>query len=337
MKISASRLSVLSLIIVGLIWMNSCNDLKFVSIGTGAVTGIYYPTGGAICRMINKKIETYGIKATVESTAGSVYNVNAVMSGDIEFGVVQSDRQFQAVHGLSEWKQAGKQSKLRSVFSIHPESVTLLASSHCGAKSIGDLKGLRVNIGNPGSGSLQNAKDALSAFGFGEKDFFAEYVKAVEAPGLLQDERIDAFFYTVGHPNGNIKEATSGRIQVRLLNISGPPVDALLKQHSYYTRAVIPRDFYPNAVNKKDIQTFGVCGTLVTSSDVPEEIVYAITHEIFENFQEFKSLHPAYATLTRKGMLTGLSAPLHSGAIRYYTEKSLILFVDPKLLPEETP
>jgi TRAP transporter TAXI family solute receptor len=189
-----------------------CNNLDFVSIGTGAVTGIYYPTGGAICRMINKKMAVYHIKATVEATAGSVYNVNAVLSGDLEFGVVQSDRQYQAWHGLSEWEEKGPRKDLRAVFSIHPESVTLIASLECGATHITHLKGLRVNIGNPGSGPLGNARDALSAFGLSENDIFAEYVKAVEAPGLLQDERIDAFFYTVGHPNGNIKEATSGRV-----------------------------------------------------------------------------------------------------------------------------
>jgi TRAP transporter TAXI family solute receptor len=306
-----------------------CNDLKFVSIGTGAVTGIYYPTGGAICRMINKKMETYRIKATVEATAGSVYNVNAVLSGDLEFGVVQSDRQYQAYHGLSEWTGAGPQKDLRAVFSIHPESVTLIASVDCGATRIFDLKGKRVNVGNPGSGPLQNARDALMAFGLDEeKDIVAEYVKAVEAPGLLQDERIDAFFYTVGHPNGNIKEATSGRVRVRFIPLMGPPVDELVKKHPYYTKAAVPCKFYPSAENKEDVPTFGVCGTLVTAAWVDEEIVYAITKEIFENFEKFKSLHPAYASLTKEGMLSGLSAPFHKGALRYYKECNLIRFID---------
>ncbi len=300
-----------------------CNNLDFVSIGTGAVTGIYYPTGGAICRMINKKMAIYHIKATVEATAGSVYNVNAVLSGDLEFGVVQSDRQYQAWHGLSEWEEKGPRKDLRAVFSIHPESVTLIASLECGATHITHLKGLRVNIGNPGSGPLGNARDALSAFGLSENDIFAEYVKAVEAPGLLQDERIDAFFYTVGHPNGNIKEATSGRVKVRFIPLHGPPVDALVEKYPYYTKAAIPQKFYPNAKNTADVQSFGVCGTLVTSVKVKERIVYAITKEIFENFEEFKSLHPAYAGLTKKGMLSGLSAPLHKGALRYYRESNL--------------
>ncbi|MCK4910079.1 MAG: TAXI family TRAP transporter solute-binding subunit, partial [Thermodesulfovibrionales bacterium] len=182
----------------------------FVTIGTGGVTGVYYPTGGAISRMLNKKAKEYGIKATVESTAGSVYNINAVLSGDLEFGVAQSDRQFQAYNGLAEWEGKGPQKDLRAVFSIHPESITLIASAASGVSKVSDLKGKRVNIGNPGSGQLQNSKDVLEAAGVALKDIHAEQVKAVEAPGLLQDEKIDAFFYTVGHPNGNIKEATSG-------------------------------------------------------------------------------------------------------------------------------
>jgi TRAP transporter TAXI family solute receptor len=312
-----------------------CNQLDFVSIGTGAVTGIYYPTGGAICRMINKKRKTYGIKATVEATAGSVYNVNAVLSGDLEFGVVQSDRQYQAWHGLSEWKDKGRQTRLRSVFSIHPESVTLLASVDCGATHITELKNKRVNIGNPGSGPLQNARDALAAFELDEKtDIIAEYVKAVEAPGLLQDERIDAFFYTVGHPNGNIKEATSGRVEVRILAISGPQADALIEKYPYYTKAEVPHKLYPSAKNKEDVVTFGVRGTLVTSSSVHDDLVYAITKEIFENLEEFKSLHPAYAVLTKESMLTGLSAPIHRGALRYYKESNLIQYIDKSLLPK---
>ena len=321
------------LICLILVCAPGCNRLSFISIGTGAVTGIYYPTGGAICRMINKKMSLYNIKATVESTAGSVFNVNAVLSGDLEFGVVQSDRQYQAVHGLSEWETTGPQKNLRSVFSIHPEAVTLIATVNSGIEQISHLRGKRVNLGNPGSGPLQNARDVLSAHDLGEDDIIAEYVKAMEAPGLLQDERIDAFFYTVGHPNGNIKEATSGRVRVRFIPLKGPAVTRLIRQHPYYTRARIPIRFYSSAKNTHDIDTFGVRGTLVTARWVDEKFVYAITREIFENFREFKSLHPAYAGLTKKGMLCGLSAPLHPGALRYYRECGLDKYLDPALIP----
>ncbi|HFQ89769.1 MAG TPA: TAXI family TRAP transporter solute-binding subunit [Desulfobulbus sp.] len=298
---------------------------RFVTIGTGGITGVYYPTGGAIAKMVNKKKKEYGIRATVESTGGSVFNVNAVMNGDLEFGIVQSDRQYQAWHGLAEWKDKGPQKDLRSVFSIYPESVTLVAAVDSGIRSIKDLKGKKVNIGNPGSGTRQNAIDALNAVGIDyRKDLQAENVKASEAPGLLQDGRIDAFFYTVGHPSGAIKEATSGARKVRFVSISGPGIDKMLAKYPYYAKSVIPVKMYPGAQNDKDVPTFGVKATLVTSIKVPNDIVYAVTKEVFVNFDEFKKLHPAYSTLTKKSMLEGLTAPIHPGAMKYYREVGLM-------------
>ena len=325
--LAATLFFVLSLASVGF-------SRTFVTIGTGGVTGVYYPTGGAIAKMVNKKSKEYGLKATVESTGGSVYNINAVMSGDLEFGVAQSDRQYQAAHGLAEWKDKGPQKKLRAVFSIHPESITLIATAKSGIKSVKDLKGKRVNIGNPGSGQLQNSKDVLNAFGLTEKDIKAEMVKAVEAPGLIQDEKLDAFFYTVGHPNGNIKEATSGRIKVRIVDIDGPEVDALVKKFPYYAKSIIAMKNYPNAVNANegDVKSVGVKATLITSSDVPAKIVYAITKEVFDNFDQFKKLHPAYSVLTKESMLQGLSAPIHEGAKKYYKEAGLLKYINPDLL-----
>ena len=203
----------------------------FVTIGTGGVTGVYYPTGGAIAKMVNKKRKVYGIRATVESTGGSVYNVNAIMAGDLEFGIVQSDRQYQAWYGLAEWKEKGPQKDLRAICSIHPESITLVAAVDAGIKTIKDLRGKRVNIGNPGSGQRQNSIDALTAAGLDwKKDIIAEGVKAAEAPGLLQDGRIDAFFYTVGHPSGAIKEATAGRRKVLIVPITSYSINILITQ-----------------------------------------------------------------------------------------------------------
>ena len=295
----------------------------FVTIGTGGITGVYYPTGGAIAKMVNKKRKEYGIRATVESTGGSVFNVNAVMTGDLEFGVVQSDRQYQAVNGMAEWKDKGKQGDLRAVFTIHPESITLVAADDAGINTIQDLKGKRVNIGNPGSGQRQNSIDALEAAGINWKtDIKAEGVKAAEAPGLLQDGRIDAFFYTVGHPNGNIKEATSGKRKVHMVPITD--VDSLLAKYPYYAKAVVPMKFYSGATNEGDVETFGVKATFVTSSKVPDEVVYAITKEVFDNFEAFKKLHPAYGVLTKENMLEGMSAPIHPGAEKYFKEAGLM-------------
>jgi TRAP transporter TAXI family solute receptor len=291
--------------------------------------------GGAISTMVNREFDQYGIKATVESTSGSVFNVNGVLNGDLEFGVVQSDRQYQAYHGLAEWAQAGPQKDLRSVFSIHPESITLIVSEESGIKKLGDLRGKRINLGNPGSGQLQNSRDVLAAVGLGEDDLLAEYVKAVEAPGLLQDERLDGFFYTVGHPNGNIKEATSGRVKVYIVPIEGETRDKMLAKYPYYSRSEIPNSFYPMALNTEDVDTVGVKATLVTSKKTGADVVYAVTKEVFENFEDFKSLHPAYKVLTKVAMLKGLSAPVHRGALKYYRQTGLVEFIEPKLIVKQ--
>ncbi len=296
--------------------------MTFVTIGTGGITGVYYPTGGAICRIVNKKRKVYGLRCTVESTGGSVFNVNAIMADDLEFGVVQSDRQFQAMKGLAEWKDKGPQKDLRAVFTVHPESITLVAANDAGIKSINDLRGKRVNIGNPGSGQRQNSIDGLTNAGINyKKDLKAEGVKAAEAPGLLQDGRIDAFFYTVGHPSGAIKEATAGRRKVHFVPITG--VDKLLQKYPYYAKALIPIKLYPGATNTKDVKTFGVKATFVTSAKVPDRVVYAVTKEVFDNFESFKKLHPAYQVLTKQNMLEGMSAPIHPGAMKYYKESGL--------------
>jgi TRAP transporter TAXI family solute receptor len=311
--------------LVGVLSMGAADvqaKTTFVTIGTGGITGVYYPTGGAIAKIVNQKRKEYGIRCTVESTGGSVFNVNAVMAGDLEFGVVQSDRQYQAMKGMAEWKDKGPQKDLRAVFSIHPESVTLAAAVDSGINDIKDLKGKRVNIGNPGSGQRQNSIDALEAVGLNfESDMQAEQVKAAEAPGLLQDGRIDAFFYTVGHPSGAFKEATAGARKVKFVTITG--IDSLLSKYPYYAKSFVPVSLYPGAQNDGDVETFGVKATFVTSAKVPESVVYAVTKEVFENFDSFKKLHPAYAVLTKKAMLEGLSAPLHDGAVKYYKEAGL--------------
>lgn len=293
---------------------------QFVTIGTGGITGVYYPTGGAIAKMVNADPE-YNIRATVEATGGSVFNINSVMTGDLDFGIAQSDRQYQAVNGLAEWAELGPQKNLRAVFSIHPEAVTLVAADDAGIDSLEDLRGKRVNLGNPGSGQLQNSLDALTAAGIDpEKDIVAEHVKASEAPHLLQDGRIDAFFYTVGHPSGAFKEATAGQRSVHFVPVSS--AQALVDKFPYYALTTVPVDLY-TVSNDTDVPTFGVKATFVTSAGTPDDVVYAFTREVFENLDEFKTLHPAYAWLTRENMLEGLSAPLHPGALRYYQEVGL--------------
>lgn len=295
---------------------------KFVTIGTGGVTGVYYPTGGAIARLVNRKKNEYQLRATVESTGGSVFNVNAIMAGDLEFGVVQSDRGFQAWNGLADWSDKGKQTKLRSVMSIHPETVTLIASQDSGIITCEDLKGKTVAVGNPGSGTRKNAEDALSTCGLTFEDLgSAEGLKASESSKMVQDGRIDAYFYTVGHPNGSIKEATAGRVKVRFVGF--PNSGELLGKYPYYAKATIPVSLYPGILNVEDVVTFGVKATFLTTSDLDTDSVYKVVKEVFENIDTFRTLHPAFANLTQDSMLEGLSAPFHDGAMKYYKEAGL--------------
>ena len=295
----------------------------FVTIGTGGITGVYYPTGGAIAKIVNAKKDKYDIRATVESTGASVFNINAIMAGDLEFGIAQADRQYQAYNGLSEWE--GKPQKdLRAVFALAPEAVTFVAAEDSGIKSLKDAKGKVVNIGNPGSGNRQNAIDVFEAAGINiEKDLKAESIKAADAPRMLQDGRIDGFFYTVGHPNGNIKEATAGKRKTRIVSITD--IEPLVKKFPYYSLTNIDMAQYPEATNANEkVTTVGMLATFVTSAKVPDDVVYAITKEVFGNLDEFKKLHPALEGLTRETMLEGLTAPIHPGALKYYKEAGLM-------------
>ena len=297
-------------------------ETSFVTIGTGSTIGLYYPTGNAIAKLINTQRQKYGIRITVETTSGSVFNVNAVMHGKMQFGMAQSDKQYQAVNGLFEWIEKGKQSDLRAVFSLYHESLTLIAADDAGIKKITDLRGKNVSIGYPGSGQRRNAIDVLTALGLDfKKDINAEGLKVSEAQDLLLYNLIDAFFYTVGHPSEAIRKITSGTRKVRFASIAN--IGALLAQYPYYSQSVIPVKEYPGAANNEDVPTIGVKATLVTSAKVPDKIVYAIAKEVFENLASFKKLHPAYSALTPAGMLEGLSAPIHPGAMRYYQEVSL--------------
>jgi TRAP transporter TAXI family solute receptor len=305
---------------------NAKDKTFFVTIGSGDITGVYYPTGLIIAKLINEKREKYGIRAAVESTRGSVFNLNALIAGYLEFGLAQSDKQYQAVMGLSEWTDKGPQKDLCAVFSIHPETVTLVAAVDAGIKTIADLRGKRVNLGNPGSGQLQNSKDALGAAGLNpEKDIIPVKLRVTKAPGLLEDGAIDAFFCTVGHPSQTLKETVAGSRKVRFIPITGPGIEKLIAENRYYTKAVVPvRKNYLVSVNPVDVQTFGVKATLCTSARVPDDVVYAIAKEVFDNLEEVKKLHPAYADLTKEGMLEGLSAPIHPGAMKYFREAGLI-------------
>jgi uncharacterized protein len=293
---------------------------QFVSIGTGGITGVYYPTGGAICRLMNKDRKTHGFRCSVESTGGSVYNVNTIRSGELEFGVVQSDVQHHAANGTGDFQSAGADTTLRAVFSIHPEPVTILARKDAGVKDVADLKGKRVNIGNPGSGTRATWEVLEAALGWQRSDLkLAAELKSAETAQALCDNRIDAYFFLVGHPSALTQE-TLATCDSNLVNATGEAVDKLVADNPYYRKATIPADMYPG--QSEAVETFGVGATLVSSSEVPEEAVYTLVKAVFENFNDFKNLHPAFANLKEEEMIKdGLSAPLHDGAAKYYKER----------------
>ncbi len=293
---------------------------KFVTIGTGGVTGVYYAVGGAVCRLVNKDRKTHGIRCSVESTGGSAFNVNAIRGGELDFGLAQSDVQYNGMKGLGAFKDAGAFGDLRAVFSVHPEPFTVLARKESGAKTFDDLKGKRVNVGNPGSGTRNSMEELLAAKGWTLKDFsLASELKADEHGPALCDDKIDAFFYGVGHPSANIQDPTT-TCGAKLVSITGEAVDKLISGKPYYAKATIKGGLY--AGNPDPTETYGVLATVVTSSKTPDDVVYQIVKATFENFNEFKSLHPAFANLDPAKMIKdGLSAPLHPGAEKYYKEK----------------
>ncbi len=296
---------------------------EFITIGTGGVTGVYYPTGGAICRLVNKGRKEHGIRCSVESTGGSVYNINTIREGELEFGVAQSDWQYHAYNGTSKFEDQGPFTELRAVFSVHPEPFTVVARADAGVTTFDDLKGKRVNIGNPGSGQRGTMEVLLEAKGWTSGDFaLATELKAAEQSAALCDNQIDAMVYTVGHPSGSIQEATTACDSV-LVSVNGPTIDKLIEDHSFYRKATIPGGMYKGS--DEDTNTFGVKATFVTSTAVSEEAVYTVVKSVFDNFEDFKKLHPAFANLDPKEMATaGLSAPLHDGAAKYYKEQGWI-------------
>ena len=300
----------------------SAQEPQFVSIGTGGITGVYYPTGGAICRLVNKDRKEHGIRCSVESTGGSIYNINTIKAGELEFGVAQSDWQYHAYNGSSRFE--GQQfENLRAVFSVHPEPITILARRDSGIDNITDVIGKRFNIGNDGSGTLATWEVIEEAMGWSRDDLaLAAKMKSAETGSALCDNKIDGYFWAVGHPSALTHE-TIASCDAKIVSAVAPEIDALVAERPYYRKTAIPGGMYPD--NPDDVPTFGVGATFVTSADVPEEHVYLVAKAVLGNLEDFRRLHPAFANLKAEEMISdGLSAPLHPGAIRAYRELGLM-------------
>jgi TRAP transporter TAXI family solute receptor len=296
---------------------------KFITIGTGGQTGVYFVVGQSICKLVNRGSADHGIKCTAPSTGGSIANINAIKAGDMQMGVAQSDWQFHAYNGSSQF-EGNKFENIRAVFSVHPEPFNVIARADADINSLDDLKGKRVNLGNPGSGQRATMDVVMNAKGWTTGDFaLASELKSSEQAQALCDNKLDAIIFTVGHPAGSIQEATT-TCDAKLVGISDDPaVQKLVEENPYYSLATVPGGMYNG--NPDDKETFGVRATFVSSTDVEDEVVYQVVKAVFDNFDRFKGLHPAFANLDPEEMISaGLSAPLHPGAEKYYKERGWI-------------
>jgi TRAP transporter TAXI family solute receptor len=299
---------------------------QFIAIGTGGPTGVYFVVGNAICRMVHKEAaegreagRKHGLRCAAPSTGGSIYNINSIRQGELEFGVAQSDWQYHAFNGTSRFEE-NPFPEIRAVFSVHPEPFQILAGKDSGIQSWNDLEGKRVNIGNPGSGQRGTFEVLMEAHGIDESWFGqTTELTSTEQSGALCDGNIDAYGYTVGVPNSGVAQAADG-CGAYIIDLETDAVKKLVDENPFYAFTTIPQDTYSSLT--KDVTTFGVMATFVTKADVPEDVVYEVTRAVFENLDDFRRLHPAFANLTPEQMISkGISADIHPGAMKYYKEK----------------
>ncbi len=297
--------------------LESAPARKLLVIGGGSEKGVYYQVALGVCKLVNEKLGGQGYDCKGQPALGSVVNIKAMSQGYLDFAVVQSDHNAQAYSGQKDWKDKPYKG-LRSVFSIYPETVTLVTRADTGITSVTDLRGKRVSIGNPGSGTRQNAEDVLRIYGIDKTDISERELEPQEAARALSRGKIDAFFYTAGDPwDGGIQLAKDTRI--RMIPIDAPGIQKLVADNPYYVVAAIPGGIYKGV--DKDVPTFAVKATLVTSDKEADDVVYNVVKTVFENLDRFRTMHPAFRSLQHHEMLKGLSAPLHPGALRYYKEK----------------
>ena len=317
----ARQLSLLCQVLFPAFLIASCSqdDSRSVAIATGGSGGNYQVAGLAIARIVNQNQDAHGFQLQIKTSSGSASNIDAIVAGDIEFAIAQADDQHQALNGLGEWKDRGPQMDLRAVFSLYTESVTLVAGGDSGIRSIDDLKGRRVDIGLSGSGTRQNAIDALDAAGIDwETDIEAHGKMLDDRLAMLMHSELDAFFYTVGHPNTDMKFATYSVRGARFIPLVN--IEKILSTYPYYSKSFVPIDRYPRADNEKDVETIGVKAILLTSAGVSEEIVYAVTKAMFDDLESLTEYDLVLKTFGKENMLEGLTAPIHPGALRYYQE-----------------
>ncbi len=294
-----------------------------LTIGTGSEAGVYYQVGRALCYLAARDDALKDAGCEALSTAGSIFNLENLRSGDLRLGVAQSDWQFHAVKGSGPFADAGPDGELRSLFSVHGEPFTVVARRDAGITKLQDLTGKRVNIGNPGSGQRATMEIVMAALGWDRSAFsLADELPASQQSLALCHNRVQAMIYTVGHPNASVGQA-AGLCDAVMVEVGGAEVDRLIAENPYYAATEIPGGIY--AGNPEPVKTFGVKATLVTTAALDEDLAYAIVRLVLGDLRRFRKMHPAFGGLDAKRMVVdGLSAPLHPGALRYYREAGLL-------------
>lgn len=289
-----------------------------LKVGTGSITGLYYPTGGVICRMIQQDTD---MQCKVLNTGGSVDNAERLRANTIQLAIIQSDIQYDAFHGKGKF-QKDPLKNLTALFSLYSEPLTIVTRQDTDIKTIEQLAGKRVDIGNPGSGDRNTMELLLEEMGWGHTQFS----QISELPGAqrsraLCNKKIDAFIYMVGHPSNIMREVTDSCL-VRFVAIPEKLSESFTKKYPYYTTTQIPARLY-RGVNTP-VSSVGVSATFVTLNSLSTEAAYNITKSVFTQLPQFKQLNPAYQQLTPQGMAhDALSVPIHPGAMRYYQEVGL--------------
>lgn len=302
----------------------SAFDEPMQSIKTGNVTGVYYAAGSAVAKMHNRKLKEYNLRLIAEASEGSLSNIDDVSNRLTAFGIAQANALAFAKRGEGYW-QGSPQDKLRSVLGLYTEDFTLIAAVDAEINSLADLKGKTVNIGELGSMDGIQAMGLFERLGLDpENDLTIDNSPTYEASELLQQGEIDAYFYTVGHPNLSIEEASFGDRKVMIVALDEEIVDLLDNQQEELVSTDIPIEYYSDIANKVPVRTLSVKAILFTHADADENVVYHMVKEVYENFELFKKQHPAFANLTPEKLTTGLIVPLHPGAERYFKEAGLL-------------
>jgi TRAP transporter TAXI family solute receptor len=314
--------------------MAIAQDIQFFRIGTGGTAGTYFPIGGLLANAISNppgsraceeggSCGVPGLVATAVASNGSVANINAIAGGTLESGFSQSDVAYWAHTGTGVFEEQGAVEEVRAIANLYPESIHLVARADSGIQSVADLKGKKVSLDEPGSGTLVDARIILEGYGLTEEDVEAEYLKPNQAADLMRDGNMDAFFFVGGFPAGAITELATS-MDIILVPIAGDEAKAILEEYRFFAEHIIPGGTYEGIA--EDVQSISVGAQWVTSSKQPEELIYGITKALW-NDNTRKLLDAGHAkgkAITKETALDGIGIPLHPGAERFYKEAGLL-------------